>query len=646
MLSCGNHLTNDCWKARLADVEATIGTRIDDEFGRAIRHMQGIIALHNRRSRLEDDMDWMQSSLEGRRCSTANSDAAADEEVVSLLEQLTESEDRLEDAETKTHERLTAAKSVKVGIDDAGAECHLVLVERDGLRKHLAYMHTSNCLEAEDCDADVAGLEAQRTLLETSCEQTIYRADITTSKVDALTEEVDHIVLASHHAQQALIGDLAGASSEASSLAADLAKQDTELTDLKTTHSALEDSCSQLDEHAESLESTLAQLEADEVGLRATSLKEADDHQERVMALEAEHDAVDASHAAAVEKLSKVKADADRVAQETLALVGSLREKQAANKVRFDEATAALKASIARDDADIAERKAACVAQEHSLKVTKAALDTRNDVFRLHAQDYERDMEASWSLGKESGYDRQQYESMLDEASNKAARARRQQADAEAKAAAARQHSDEVAKETAVTRHAFTTQLGDLEAQRTALGSANAAFATSSEQLRADNSALGAKLEHLKKAHDDEKRPLSIRLRSAEADMARFKMTEAEAVNRLDVQIAGLATEEEGLNGKMAEYQSELGRVYGMTEGVERAVSEASLALSVEKGQALALLKLIRYPSSDPEFIAAYWTPETPSEGASSRPPERYDSCSAIFDASFEEALERDIAEM
>lgn len=462
------------------------------------------------------------------------------------------------------------------------------------------------------------------------------------SKADALAKEIDRIFSASHCTQQALIGDIASASNEVSSLTADLAKQDAEYTKLSEAQKALQLSCAQLDDKAGSLESTLAQLEADEKSLRAASLKETSEHDERVAALKAERDAMDASHASALEGLARLKADADRVAQETLTLVASIREKQASNERHFEDTAAALKQSIANNNTEIAERKAACIAQERDIKLKKATLATRQDVFKMMAEQWEASFDLARELNDTISYDRQQYESMLDEATNKAARARREQGEAEKLAEAARRNSDEVARETAVTKHAFATQLKDLEAAEAALLSSNAKLKDEIETLRRDNAVLGERVDALKKAHEDHKRPLSIRLRSAQADIERFNMREVDAVNRLNAQIAALGAQEEALNAKMAEYQCELVRVHEETERVERARREAGDKLT---GAREGFRDLMHQPSSGVVFVTGYSSSRVSSEGGSLSSPECTISCSAIFDASFEEALEGDVVE-
>lgn len=155
----------------------TLEARAIGELDRKLCYLRNVIGFYDRNDCLEVDFNSLQSRMEERLSSAADSDVAADEEIVLLLERLAESQvyqsaallqayahsclqDRLEDAETKIQERVTAVKSLEIELGSVRSDCQSLTAGKDGLRKHLSYLHEVNRLEAEEHCAEASELQA------------------------------------------------------------------------------------------------------------------------------------------------------------------------------------------------------------------------------------------------------------------------------------------------------------------------------------------------------------------------------------------------------------------------------------------------------------------------------------------------------
>ncbi|GJE92450.1 hypothetical protein PsYK624_086040 [Phanerochaete sordida] len=629
---------------RSVELDLTTEARIDHDFEGNAGHLRNTIALYDEKYSLENDVDSLRCSLDIQRYSETTAAVAAEEQIASSLAQLSEHEARLLDLDIEIEGHAAAAETLKAEIDTARVDSHTPLAEKDVARKHLAYLHEMDCREAAESDAEIAELKAQLAHLMETCELTTGSIVSATHVCDKLTEDIEHVFLASHHAQQALIGDIACATTDISSLNADLVQQDSEHEQLVAAHDALTGASAQLDKDANALESAFTQLQIDEASMRAASLKDAEDHAVKMATLINERDALDVSQMSALDKLAEVKGQADRVVHETAALLSALREKQATNKQHFDEAAAALETSIAQDTTAIADRQATILTLEASTKSTQAALEVRRKEFERRSENYENDMNASWELKATADYDKQMYDSLLVDEDRLADRARKEQAECEALADKARAHSREVAQETAVTKHAFTTQLRDLQAEASSLEAAIAELKAASARLPAENAQLEREVADREHEYTVRKRALDIREREARDEMTSFKMSEEAALARIDARIVSCEAEQAAATKRMTDYQGEVERLQGVADAVRQELDDTEDELAVERSNAAALFDLIQHPSSDPVFVAAYAKPRTPVVSLQEPEPEG-DDYSAIFDASFEEALEGDIAE-
>jgi chromosome segregation ATPase len=455
-------------------------------------------------------------------------------------------------------------------------------------------------------------------------------------------EKIEHVVCAAHYREQMLVGDIAALVDRCSACADAMLVLDAEYTELVESHQSLQHCCLLLDAQKECLEADVGQLEAAGTDLRDECHREEEEHLECLARLKAEHDALEASHAAALEELSILRADVSRTLEETRLEVAGIQKEVASVQQVHDAAAASVNGSIADAEVDIAARKAAYRALKQDLEAAQAALLSRSREFERESGKCGAAMDAVMELSREMSYDCQQYESNIVEADNKRQRGEKEAEAAGRRAKEAEETSVEVEKEKAVSRDAFVTQIEDVRAAGEQLRVANEALCGGNEQLRSDEEVLAEAIERMEKKHEDRERPLLFRLRRAKDELEVFSLKDAEVVCRLDAKIAELEDVNARLMGQKAEYTRSLEDVHSSMEHVVKMRQEAEDAMFAAEGQAQALEQVIVGAKCGTMSTVAFssWSrsgsrPAALSLGLGSG--DGLESSSMMFDASFEE---------